>query len=123
MFAFDLIGQLLPGGLQTFSYIEEVPHPPVAPSSMDHPVFRAIEAYMAEALPGATHGPLFLPWVATDARFFRAQGIPSYGFSPFLILSSDTIKMKGVNERMPAPAFIEGVERYQELVRRLVTRQ
>ncbi len=112
--------QLIPGGLATFGYAYEVPHEPVDPSPMEHPVFQAIEAYMGEVLPQVSHGPLFLPWVATDARFFREQGIPSYGYSPFWILSSDTIKMKGRNERMAAPPFVEGVERYQELVRRLV---
>ncbi len=112
--------ELLPGALETFAYTFEVPHGPVAPSPMDHPVFRVIDDYMADALPEVPHGPLFLPWVATDARFFREQGIPSYGYSPFLILSSDTIKMKGRNERMAAPPFVEGVERYVELVRRLV---
>ena len=116
----DAMAELLPRGLDSFGLVFEVPHPPVAPSDMDHPVFQAIHEYMTGALPDVAHGPLFLPWVATDARFFRAQGIPSYGYSPFWILSSDTIKMKGRNERMAAPAFVEGVERYQELVHRLV---
>ncbi len=112
--------ELLPGGLETFGYTFEVPHEQVDPSPMEHPVFRSIDEYMGDILPDVSHGPLFLPWVATDARFFRDQGIPSYGYSPFWILSSDTIKMKGLNERMPAAPFVEGVERYQELVRRLV---
>ncbi len=117
----DAMAELLPGGLETFGLVSEIPHGPVAPSDMGHPVYQTIHEYMVDTLPNVTHGPLFLPWVATDARFFRAQGIPSYGYSPFWILSSDTIKMKGRNERMAAPAFVEGVERYQELVRRLVT--
>ncbi len=116
----EATSELLPGGLATFAHTMEVPHQPVGPSPVDHPVFRAVHEYMADILPETTHGPLFLPWVATDARFFRALGIPSYGYSPFWILSSDTIKMKGRNERMAAPALVEGVERYRELVRRLV---
>ena len=106
--------------LWSFEYQVDVPHEPVAPSPLDHPVFRAIDDYMGEILPEVTHGPLFLPWVATDSRFFRQQGIPSYGFSPFWIVSSDTIKMKGRNERMAAPPFLEGVERYRKLIERLV---
>ncbi len=116
----DALADLVPGGLATFAHAFDVPHPPAALSATDHPVFQTIHEFMAETLPGVEHGPLFLPWVATDARFFRAQGIPSYGYSPFWILSSDTIKMKGRNERMAAPAFVEGVDRYQALVRRLV---
>ncbi len=115
--------ELLGGALEGFSYETEVPHEPVSPSSIDHPVFQTIHEYMADILPEVDHGPLFLPWVATDSRFFRVQGIPSYGYSPFWILSSDTIKMKGRNERMAAPAFVEGVERYEGLVRRLVARR
>lgn len=111
--------ELLPDGLAGFDHQVDVPHDPVASSPLDHPVFRTIDAYMAEILPEVTHGPLFLPWVATDARFFRQRGIPSYGYSPFWIVSSDTIKMKGVNERMAVPPFLEGVERYRQLIRRL----
>ncbi len=115
--------ELLPAALESFAYTWEIPHEPTPPSPMEHPVFQAIHDYMADVLPNASHGPLFLPWVATDSRFFRAQGIASYGYSPFWILSSDAIKMKGRNERMAAPAFVDGVERYQGLVRRLVGRQ
>ena len=112
--------ELLSDVLFGFSYTVEVPHEPVAGSPLDHPVFQTIHEFMGEILPEVTHGPLFLPWVATDARFFRQQGIPSYGYSPFWILSSDTLKMKGRNERMAATPLVEGVERYQQLVRRLV---
>ena len=117
------IKELSSNALEGFAYEMQVPHDPVLPSPADHPVFQTIHEYMADILPEADHGPLFLPWVATDSRFFRAQGIPSYGYSPFWILSSDTIKMKGRNERMAAPAFVEGVERYGELIHRLVARR
>ena len=112
--------ELMPEGLWGYSYTVEVPHEPSVLSDLDHPVFQTIDQYMNDTLPKIDHGPLFLPWVATDARFFRQQGIPSYGYSPFWILSSDTIQMKGRNERIAAPPFLEGVDRYQELVRRLV---
>ncbi len=112
--------QLLPSGLGSLSFTIDVPHGKVAPSAIDHPVFRAIDEFMGDVLPDVDHGPLFLSWVATDARFFRERGIASYGYSPFWVLSSDTLRMKGSNERIAAPAFVEGVERYQQLVRRLV---
>ena len=113
--------QLLPDGLSNFDHVVDVPHDPVAASPLDHPVYQVIHEYMQEVLPQVSHGPLFLPWTATDARFFRHAGIPSYGYSPFWIVSSDTMRMKGRNERMAAPPFLDGVARYQELVRRLVS--
>lgn len=104
-----------------FTYTVDVPHGPVDPSPLDHEVFREIDRLIADEFPDVSHGPLFLPWVATDARFFRAAGIPAYGFSPFVILSSDTMKMKGPNERMPIPSYVDGVELYYKLVTRLVS--
>jgi len=112
--------ELLGEALADFDYTVEVPHGKVSPSPWDHPVFQTIHETMEDTLPKVPHGPLFLSWVATDARFFRHQGIPSFGYSPFWIVSSDTIKMKGRNERMAAQPFIEGVERYQQIVERLV---
>ena len=67
-------------------------------------------------------GPFFQTRSTNDARLFRAAGIPSYGFSPFLVLSTDTMGVGGVNEGIALPAFLDGVEVYVELVRRLVDR-
>lgn len=116
----DAWDELLPAGIDGFDYSIDIPHEPSPLTSFDHPVFQEIDRLMEDLLPEVPHGPLFLPWVATDARFFREQGIPSFGYSPFWIVSSDSQRMKGSNERMPAPPFLEGVERYVELVRRLV---
>lgn len=86
---------------------------------MAGPFFEVIDAVVEERYPEFHHAPLFVPWAATDARFFRSAGVPSYGFSPFLILTSDSHKITGPNERMTAPAFLDGVDLYVELVRRL----
>ena len=112
----ELIGDRLVG----FTYEMDVQHPPVPSSSPEHPVFVALEEFMVERFPEAAHGPLFVPWSATDARYFRTSGIPSYGYSPFWILSSDAVKMKGANERISVPAFLDGVEVYTDLVGHLV---
>jgi acetylornithine deacetylase/succinyl-diaminopimelate desuccinylase-like protein len=69
--------------------------------------------------PGAVAGPMFLAWTATDARFFRRAGIPAYGFSPFLIMNTDTLQVDAPNERMALPGFVDGVELYLDVVRRL----
>lgn len=89
-------------------------------SPLDHPVPRAVEEAVRAAYPRAAAGPLFLPRTATDARFFRAAGVPSYGFSPFPTPVTDTLIVGGGNERISLPAYVEGVALYRRLVERLV---
>jgi len=59
-------------------------------------------------------GTYFLPWSATDSRFFRQEGIDSYGFSPFVIFSTDTFRVDGPNERMSLPGYVSGFEIYRQ---------
>lgn len=119
----DALADVLPDWM-TFgvSLAIEVPHPEVAPSPMTHPVFQALQAYFDEHLPSAQHGPYIVPRSATDARFFRAAGVPAYGFTPFHILTTDTLQIKGPNERIVLPAFLAGVDLYVDLVRDLALR-
>ncbi len=88
-------------------------------SSLDHPDYRAIIDFMSRDVPETVHGPMLIPTALTDARIFRHHGIATYGYSPFLILSTDTLQMKGANERIALLAFIDGVRRYTELVQEL----
>ena len=111
----------LDGLLDSFTYTVDESHLDGGCSDVDHPLYAGIDEYMRQNWPDFEHGPLLVPKSATDARFFRAAGVPSYGYSPFLILSTDSTKMTGVDERMPLPPFIDGVERYIELVDFLVT--
>jgi acetylornithine deacetylase/succinyl-diaminopimelate desuccinylase-like protein len=99
-----------------------VDEPPAARhgSPLDHPAFQAALTTLKERYPDAPAGPWFLPWTATDSRFFRAAGVPSYGFSPFLIMSTDTLQVDQANERFALPSFADGVSLYRQLVRRLV---
>jgi acetylornithine deacetylase/succinyl-diaminopimelate desuccinylase-like protein len=98
-----------------------IDEPPAAQSSpTDHPVFQTITQVLEERYPDAPSGPWFLPWTATDSRFFRAARVPSYGFSPFLVMNTDTLQVDKANERFALPGFVEGVEVYRDLVRRLV---
>ncbi|MEM6453619.1 MAG: M20/M25/M40 family metallo-hydrolase [Acidobacteriota bacterium] len=91
----------------------------VASSDVDHPVYQGIARFMEEIRPDVVHGPLFVPWVATDARFFRAAGIPTFGFWPFAMLTVDTMSITSVNERIPLVPYIRGVEMYTRLVEAL----
>ena len=106
--------------LAGFSYTIDEPPAVDHGSPTDHPVFRGIVDNLEERYPDATVGPYFLPWTATDSRFFRAAGVPSYGFSPFLIMNTDTLQVDKSNERFALPGFVEGVEVYRDLVRSLV---
>lgn len=90
-------------------------------SPLTHPVMDAIEGTLRRHDRSAPVGPMFLPWTATDSRFFRAQGIPSYGFTPFKVLTSDALRVGGAGERIALPAYVEGIAIYRELLRRLVT--
>jgi acetylornithine deacetylase/succinyl-diaminopimelate desuccinylase-like protein len=88
-------------------------------SPIDHPVMQAANAEIERRYPDAVAGPMFLSWTATDARFFRRAGIPAYGFSPFLIMNTDTLQVDAANERMALPGFVDGVGLYLDVVSRL----
>ena len=114
--------EMIPDRLAGFTYAVDEQHGIIPSSSLDDPIYLDLDRFMKRRFPEAPHGPLFLPWTATDSRFFRARGIPAYGYSPFWFLSGDAAKMKGANERMPLPQLVLGVEVYSELVESLVAR-
>ncbi|MES1241979.1 MAG: M20/M25/M40 family metallo-hydrolase [Acidobacteriota bacterium] len=109
-----------PALLQDLSWTIDAPPAVDHGSPVDHPAFQAIAAILKERYPDVPNGPYFLPWTATDSRFFRAAGVPSYGFTPFLIMNTDTLQVDKANERFALPGFVEGIEVYRDLVRRLV---
>jgi len=90
-----------------------------AASPLDHPAYETLVRATREAHPEAVVGPYFLPWTATDARFFRGAGVPTYGYSPFLLPVTDTMNIARANERMALPGFVAGVELYRSVVARL----
>lgn len=92
-------------------------------SPTDHWAFRGIDQTLAQRRPDVPHGPLLLPLTLTDARFLRAAGVPTYGFSPFAVLTPQVLQLRyygTVNERMSLPGLREGVELYADLLERLV---
>lgn len=90
--------------------------PAVAPSPTDHPVYRELAAELARQAPVV---PAFIPAI-TDARYFRALGIPAYGFSPFALDGSELLRVHGPDERISLADFERGVELYRRVVRALV---
>lgn len=91
-------------------------------SSTDSRIFRALRKELLERFPGTPVGPHFLGWTATDARFFREAGIPTYGYSPFLIFNTESYRADQVNERINLPGFIDGVELYVDTIHGLANR-
>ena len=89
-------------------------------SSKSHPLFLAAAESLRQAYPGTPVGSAFLSASVTDGRFFRQLGIPTYGFSPFLFFTTDTMWVDRSNERIPVPGFLSGSEIYSALVKRLV---
>lgn len=92
-------------------------------SDPGHWAFRAIDRALAERHPEFPHGPLYLPLTLTDARFFRAAGVPTFGFTPFNILTPEVLQVRhgaSVNERISLGGFLDGVELYRGLVAELV---
>lgn len=118
----EVMDDLLPRWL-TWGLEMTIDEPPTARhgSPPDHPVFTGIQEVLGERYPEAPKGPWFLPWTATDSRFFRAMGVPSYGFSPFLIMNTDTLQVDRANERFALPGFVDGVSLYKDVVRHLVS--
>ena len=99
--------------------VEKVAPLPAAISPLEHPVMAAIEQALVAQQGPVPRGPFFLPATATDARFLRPLGIPAYGFSPFLILSPDTLRAGLPNERIAVPGLVQGAALYADVVERL----
>ncbi len=91
-------------------------------SPIDGWIYRTLEHKLVAKFPNATVGPYFLSWSATDARFFREAGIPSYGFSPFVIFNTESFRADDTNERINLPGYVAGLELYVDTVSELASR-
>ncbi len=85
--------------------------PRVEASPTDNSVFRCLET----SLGPRPVVPAFIPGI-TDSRFYRGQGIPAYGFSPFALDATETLGIHGKNERISIEAFLAGVDVYVRVV-------
>ncbi len=90
--------------------------PPTASSPIDSRLFRALSTELGSRAPVV---PVFIPAI-TDSRYFRALGIPAYGFSPFALDGTLLARVHGPDERIPLAAFDRGVAIYRQLVRDLL---
>ncbi|MCS7280774.1 MAG: M20/M25/M40 family metallo-hydrolase [Desulfobacterota bacterium] len=68
-------------------------------------------------------GPIpVLPYMttgATDLRYFRSRGVPSYGFFPIVLTKDEIMRMHGVNERISIENIETGYEATKSILRAL----
>jgi acetylornithine deacetylase/succinyl-diaminopimelate desuccinylase-like protein len=95
---------------------------PPAPSPREHELFDALQEIAARRHPGAVVStPLATGF--TDCHYFRARGIPCYGFVPFELSDRDASLVHGNDERISIANLKSGTRLLYELVARLAGAQ
>lgn len=79
---------------------------------------RAVSDSLDDLKASAEVGPSVLPGYS-DSHFFRARGIPSFGFSPFRLVGENGQGIHGRNERLGLDDFRFGLEFYYRVVAHL----
>ena len=80
-------------------------------------LFKTVSAAMRRSEPGSVVGPS-VGAGTSDSRFFRQRGIVAYGIAPFKVNYYDASTVHGVNERIRARFFSEGIRLMREIVSR-----
>jgi len=88
-----------------------------AASPMRPDVLKAVTGVTNSLWPGVPTVPIMVMG-ATDGRYLRAAGIPTYGIQGFF-MDRDDIRFHGRDERMGVQSFYEGQAFLYELVKRL----
>jgi acetylornithine deacetylase/succinyl-diaminopimelate desuccinylase-like protein len=89
---------------------------PVPPSPAEGELFESLARTMRSAAPGSAVVPV-VGAGTTDSRWFRARGFVAYGVSPFKVNYYDADSVHGVDERIRARFFSEGVRLTRAMVR------
>jgi len=90
-------------------------------SPMRPDVLKAVSEITARMWPGVPTVPIMVMG-ATDGRYLRAAGIPTYGVQGFF-MDRDDIRFHGRDERMGVQSFYEGQTFLYELVKTLSKNQ
>jgi len=88
---------------------------PASPMRAD--VLKAVSEITARMWPGVPTVPIMVMG-ATDGRYLRAAGIPTYGIQGFF-MDRDDIRFHGRDERLGVESFYEGQAFLYELVKQL----
>lgn len=89
-------------------------------SGYNTPYFRGIKK-VVNTLMGPVPVLPFLTTGATDLRYFRNLGIPSYGFFPITLPNEELFRMHGKDERISVAALKQGLVGMYEIVKFLAT--
>src|ERR1700678_813309 len=89
------------------------------PSPMRPDILDAVKAANADEFPNVPVVPIMVVG-ATDGRYLRSAGIPTYGVQGFFF-DRDDIRFHGRDERMGVKSFYEGQAFLYDLVKRLAT--
>ncbi len=66
--------------------------------------------------PGVPFGPVPTFGGATTSIYYRARGIPAYGFSPIPMNITDSVRRHGNDERIFLRDYLTGLELYSDIV-------
>ena len=88
------------------------PNGPSPQSPKNTPWFNQMKAALKELTPDAELDLRTFP-AATDSRYFRRCGIPSYGFSPMRMVPS---LLHEHNEYLPRTTYLEGIAVYSKVI-------
>lgn len=89
---------------------------PISP--LKHPVMEAIDAIAQKYYPRTLVVPSLLT-AASDSRYTRKAGIPSYGVSPVFFRVEDVARVHNADERLPVEGARRGMEFFHILLLRL----
>jgi acetylornithine deacetylase/succinyl-diaminopimelate desuccinylase-like protein len=99
--------------------IEEVEaSAPTATSPIRSPFLDAVQQAIDTHVPNAVVFPLQVPG-GTDSRYFRAHGVPAYGFSPIVLEPGELDRVHGTDERISIENLELGVRIAYDVVRDL----
>lgn len=91
-------------------------------STLDSPVIKAAQKITKEMLNDIPLVPT-MQTGATDSRYVRATGIPSYGIAPFYISALDRMRAHGANERLLKKSMPASIEFYHRLVLEIIAKK
>ena len=86
-------------------------------TSYQHPFFASLETGITNLVPNCQVAPMLTPG-ATDSRYFRRKGVPSFGLIPIIIDPVELERMHGIDERISLENLALGSQVVAEVVNR-----